>query len=89
MIVGYLGEVLAQAVDSQEAFVAAPINIDALRYHRKTSSRFNPLINLKTEIYAGVYKKSIYPANSRPRSRAEREQALKISRERLVKMKVI
>ncbi len=89
MIVGYLGEVLAQAVDSQEAFVAAPINIDALRYHRKTSTRFNPLINLKTEIYSGIYKKSIYPPNTRPRSRSEREQALRLSKERLEKMKVI
>ena len=83
MIVGYLGEVLAQAVDSGEAFVSAPINIDALRNHRNTSTRFNPLLNLKTEIYAGIYNESVYPPNTRPRTREERERSLKLAKKRL------
>ncbi len=89
MIVGFLGEVLAETVDTQESFVAAPINISALRHHKSTSGRFNPLLNLKSELYAGIYSKPIYPANLEPRTRAEREKTLEIVKKRLRKRGVL
>lgn len=89
MIVGFLGEVLAETVDTQETFVAAPINIASLRHHRTTSGRFNPLLNLKCELYAGIYSKPVYPANLEPRTRSEREQTLEIVKRRLRKRGIL
>lgn len=83
MIVGFLGEVLAVTLDTQESFVAAPINVAALRHHRNTSGRFNPLLNLKAELYQGIYSKPVYPADLEPRTRIEREKTLETVKKRL------
>ena len=89
MIVGYFGDVIAQTLDTQESFVGAPINIEALRHHRRTSGRFNPILNLKSEIYAPIYKNKIYPADRRPRTRSEREKIIRETRDALRKKGII
>jgi len=89
MIVDYFGGVLAQTLDTQESFVASPINIEALRHHRATSGRFNPLLNLRTELYTGIYKEPLYPANRVPRTRPERERILSETKKVLRKKGII
>lgn len=89
MIVNYLGEVLAVTYDTQETFIAAPINLQSLRSHRCTAGRFNPLPYLRTEIYRKVYEQPVYPANRCPQSRMEREQILKESVKSLIRRGVL
>jgi predicted amidohydrolase len=89
MIVDYFGGVMAQTLDTQESFVSAPINLEGLRHHRATSSRFNPLLNLKAELYAGIYANPIYPANRAPRTRAERERVLSETKKVLKKRGIL
>lgn len=63
MIVGYKGEVLAQSAVADDCYVAAEINVDALRHYRETARFQNWLPYLRTEIYRSVYAQPIWPKN--------------------------
>lgn len=64
MIVDYRGQVLNHNIaETGDCFVAAPINIQALRYHRTRSKHINWLPFLKTEIYRLIYDKVVLPKN--------------------------
>jgi len=62
MVVDYDGRILAQADPGPgEKIVLAPIDIDALRYARRTRSGHQMLAHLRTEMYP-VYSAGMYPA---------------------------
>ncbi len=66
MIVGYKGDLLAQSTVVDDCYVAAEINVDALRYYRETARFQNWLPYLRTEIYRSVYAQPIWPRNQLP-----------------------
>lgn len=61
MVVGYKGEVLAQSTVVDDCYVAAEINIDALRHYRETAHFQNWMPYLRTEIYQSLYRQPIWP----------------------------
>ena len=64
MIVGYKGEVMAHNTEAGDCYVAAEINIDALRHYRQTARFQNWIPYLRTEIYQKLYDDTIWPANA-------------------------
>ena len=66
MIVDYRGSLAAQSYVASDTFVAAPINIEQLRYHRSQAQFLNWLPYLKTEIYRKIYDQPIWPKNLLP-----------------------
>jgi predicted amidohydrolase len=66
MIVGYKGDQLAQSTTVDDAYVAAEINIDALRYYRDTARFQNWMPYLRTEIYRSIYERGVWPPNQPP-----------------------
>ena len=65
-IVNYKGDVLAKSTIVDDCYVAAEINIDALRYYRETARFQNWIPYIRSEIYQNLYKKSIWPKNLPP-----------------------
>jgi len=63
MIVDYRGTLIAHSYASSDTFVAAPVNIEQLRYHRTHARFLNWLPYLKTEIYRKIYEQPIWPKN--------------------------
>lgn len=74
MIVGYKGDVLAQSAIADDSYVAAEINIEALRYYRSTARFQNWLPYLRTEIYRRLYEGPVWPKNMPVMDDAEAEQ---------------
>lgn len=66
MIVDYRGALIAYNSVSSDTFVAAPINIEQLRYHRTHARFLNWLPYLRTEIYRRIYEQPIWPKNLPP-----------------------
>lgn len=66
LITGYKGEVLATSTAMGDSYVAAEINIEALRYYRETARFQNWLPYLRTEIYSKLYAEPIWPCNLPP-----------------------
>lgn len=62
MIVDYNGLVLARAPYPGETVVSAEINLEGLRGRRQDPRR-NFLTQLRTELFDGLYRQPIYPAN--------------------------
>lgn len=62
MIVDYNGLVVARAPYPGETIVSAEINMQGLRGRRQDPRR-NFLTQLRTEIFDGMYREPIYPAN--------------------------
>jgi hypothetical protein len=50
-------------VTAGDTFVSTTIDIDALRRDRQSNGVFNGLKDLRTEQYAAIYAKPIYPKN--------------------------
>jgi predicted amidohydrolase len=63
MVVGYKGEVLAQSTVVDDCYVAAEIDIDALRHYRQHARFQNWMPYLRTEIYRQLYERPIWPKN--------------------------
>jgi predicted amidohydrolase len=63
MIVGYKGEVLAQSSVVDDCYVAAEIDVEALRHYRATARFQNWLPYLRTEIYRRIYEQPVWPKN--------------------------
>lgn len=62
-IVDYLGNVLAESDDSTEKIVRAKVDIEACRKQKKLFYR-NPLTQMRTELYAPYYHRTVYPPNT-------------------------
>jgi predicted amidohydrolase len=65
-IVNYKGDVMAQSTVVDDCYIAAEINIDALRYYRETARFQNWIPYIRSEIYRNLYKTSIWPKNLPP-----------------------
>jgi predicted amidohydrolase len=63
-IVDYRGRIVGkQEYGGVSTYVAAVIDVEALRYHRETAQWDNWLKDLRTELYQLLYKDPIYPKN--------------------------
>lgn len=62
MVIDYHGAVMALADYSGETVTGAVVDVEALR-HRRMDPKNNWLLQLRTEIYAEMYKQPIYPKN--------------------------
>jgi predicted amidohydrolase len=63
MIVGYKGDLLARSTVQDDAYVAAEVNIEALRHYRQTARFQNWMPYLRTEIYRKIYETPVWPKN--------------------------
>jgi predicted amidohydrolase len=94
MIVNQRGKVIVEqtGLAPGDSFVSTVIDIDALRRDRQSNGVFNGLKDLRTEQYAAIYEKPIYPKNqylNEPpaegwlaRERATRARNIKLLEER-------
>ena len=62
MIIDYHGAILCLADYAGETVTSAVIDIESLR-RRRTDPKHNWLTQLRTEVYAEMYQKPIYPKN--------------------------
>lgn len=89
MIIDYTGQVLARHAGDGNAFISAPIDIEALRYWRTHVSFGSWLKDLRTEQFELIYKERIMPKNrymdKAPGAREERKQTEKDNIEKLTK----
>jgi predicted amidohydrolase len=83
MICGYKGEVLAQSSVVDDSYVAAEVNIEALRHYRSTARFQNWMPYLRTEIYQRLYADPIWPKGLPPMDDAGTEQVFDESVRRL------
>jgi len=63
MIVDYRGQVLHINYETGDTFVAAPVNIYALRRHRAIAKHLNWIPHIKSEIFRKIYERPIWPKN--------------------------
>lgn len=94
MIVDHKGSIIVQqtGVTPGDTFVSTVIDIDALRRARQSNGVFNGFKDLRTEQYAAIYAKPIYPKNQYlenppttgwlARERATRARTIKLLEER-------
>lgn len=62
-IIDYKGTVLSQNTITGDSYVAAEINIEALRHYRETARVQNWIPYIKTELYRKLYDRSLWPRN--------------------------
>ena len=74
-IVDYKGHVLADSTIVDDCYVAAEINIDALRHYREKAKFQNWIPYLRTEIYQKIYEQPIWPKNN-PNMRHEEAEVV-------------
>lgn len=77
MIVDYRGQVLHINYQTGDAFVGAPVSIDALRQHRVQATHMNWLPHLKTEVLQLIYRKAIWPKNMAVKEAPKRRDAMR------------
>lgn len=77
MIVDYRGQVLHLNNQTGDAFVGAPISIDALRQHRTQATHMNWTPHLKSEIMGLIYRKAIWPKNLALNEAPKRRDAMR------------
>jgi predicted amidohydrolase len=94
MIVNQRGKIITETpgVTAGDTFVSTTIDIDALRRDRQSNGVFNGFKDLRTEQYAAIYEKPIYPKNQYldappgedwlARERATRARNIKLLEER-------
>jgi hypothetical protein len=87
-IVDYTGTVISYSPSSYNTFVAATINVDALRQFRTNNLNSNWLKDLRTELYRRMYEHPIFPKDlamrKPPGSHAEVDEVYRDSIARLV-----
>ena len=77
-IFDYRGQLQAYASPGMgETFIFAPVNIEGLRNYRARVSCGNWLPHIKSEIFAKIYEKPVYPKNSRMKAPKQREEYTK------------
>jgi predicted amidohydrolase len=78
-IIGYKGEVLASNTIVDDTYLAAELNIEALRHFRETAHFQNWIPYLRTEIFAKLYEQPLWPKNQPPMQHADADKAFKKS----------
>lgn len=63
MIVDYRGSLMHVNDSHDDCFVSAPLNIEALRYHRSNAKNFNWIPHIRSELFRMIFDKSVWPAN--------------------------
>ena len=64
MIVNHRGQIVGKHnYSGSSSFISGPIDINAMRHHRKNSQWTNWMKDLKTEIYKTIYETPIFPKN--------------------------
>jgi hypothetical protein len=76
-IIDYIGVVNRIAPYPEEQVLAGPIDIEALREHRSRIAH-NTWVDMRTEIFAEMYEKPIYPPNLFPSGKPPRSLTDKI-----------
>jgi predicted amidohydrolase len=76
MIVDYRGQVLHINHQVGDAFVGAPIHIDALRQHRSRATHMNWMPHIKSEVYRLIYDKAVWPKNLARKDPPQRRDAM-------------
>ncbi len=93
MIVDYKGRLLARSLKTGDTLIFATINVDELRKFRLTAKAFNFLPALRTEVFAKIYEKPIWPKNiwleKPPANILDLEKAFDQAKDRLKKRKVL
>jgi predicted amidohydrolase len=84
-IYGYRGEVLAESTVVDDCYVAAQVDIEALRHYRENSRFQNWLPYLKTEIFSQMYRTPIWPKNQPPLQHADKAKVLQQSVDALIR----
>lgn len=72
-IIDYKGHVLATNTIQDDCYVAAEINIDALRYYREKAKFQNWIPYIRSDIYRKLYDQPIWPKNNPNMQHAEAE----------------
>jgi predicted amidohydrolase len=78
-IIGYKGDVLATNTIVDDTYLAAELNIEALRYFRETARFQNWIPYLRTEIFQKLYEQPLWPKNQPPMQHADADKAFKES----------
>ena len=78
-IIGYKGDVLASNTIVDDTYLAAELNIDALRHYRETARFQNWIPYLRTEIFQKLYEQPLWPKNQPPMQHADADKAFKDS----------
>jgi predicted amidohydrolase len=76
-IYGYKGEVLASNTIVDDTYVAAELNVEALRHFRETARFQNWIPYLRTEIFKNLYKEPLWPKNAPPMQHADADKVFK------------
>jgi predicted amidohydrolase len=76
-IIGYKGEVLASSNVADDCYVAAEVNIEALRHYRETARFQNWIPYLKTEIYRKLYTEPLWPKNQAPMQNTDADKVVR------------
>ncbi len=64
MIVNHRGQIVGKHnYSGSSSFISGPIDINAMRHHRKNSQWTNWMKDLKTEMYKTIYEVPIFPKN--------------------------
>lgn len=77
MIVDYRGQILHMNPQAGDAFVGAPVHIEALRQHRTRATHLNWTPHLKTEIFQSIYRRAVWPKNLAARQAPGRREAMR------------
>ncbi|WP_213954391.1 nitrilase-related carbon-nitrogen hydrolase [Variovorax sp. dw_954] len=75
MIVDYRGSLMHLNDSHDDCFVSAPLNIEALRYHRSNAKNFNWIPHIRSELFRLIYEKSVWPANMTLKTKHMRREA--------------
>ena len=78
-IIGYKGDVLASNTIVDDTYLAAELNIEALRHYRETARFQNWIPYLRTEIFQKLYEQPLWPKNQPPMQHADADKAFKDS----------
>jgi hypothetical protein len=75
MIVDYRGQVMHINHQTGDAFVGAPIHVDALPAHRARATHMNWMPHIKSEVYRLIYDKAVWPKNLAAKEAPKRRDA--------------
>lgn len=84
-IVGYKGDVLTSNTIVDDTYLAAELNIEALRHYRETARFQNWIPYLRTEIFQKLYEQPLWPKNQPPMQHADADKAFEKSIATLMK----
>ncbi len=84
-VVNYEGLKLCEAGFGESMVASATIHLDALRHHRQRPGMSHFLSRQRLELFADVYSKSIYPANTLLYQKPTRQHFIEVQKEVILK----